>query len=299
MFSSPSIGTLLVLQNQWERVMNGPARLVARTIFCATVLLTLAVVASAQTNLRPTPQPIVTAESETWYRTGEPVIFAGNLYYPAGAAIHFIADEMVRSGFYQGVPLYSRTTIEPYSVVFVPGGGGMMQPYERRRAGELAGTSGSSVPSFPIEIPSASAASTGLIQAPAPPVVTSQPVVDESVALAAQLSEPRPVDSRGVARRLHPAPRVNSVAVGTSGRVTDSRPAAPRIRRQASNGIFVEYDNARWFSSGPPESLDLRTLNRVGEWHGFPVYVARGGENTIYIPIAQGLDALAPYSKRH
>jgi hypothetical protein len=45
--------------------------------------------------------------------------------------------------------------------------------------------------------------------------------------------------------------------------------------------------------------MDLRTLNRIGEWHGFPVYAARGVESTIYIPIAQGLDALAPYSKRH
>jgi hypothetical protein len=60
----------------------------------------------------------------------------------------------------------------------------------------------------------------------------------------------------------------------------------------------VEFDHARWFSSGPPESLDLRTLNRVGEWHGFPVYSTQGAANTIYIPIAQGLDALAPYSKR-
>ena len=293
------IGTRLVLQNQWERVMNGPARLFARAVFSAIVLLAVPAIASAQMNLRPTPPPIVTAENETWYRTGEPLTYEGHLYYPAGPAIHFMADEMVRSGFYQGVPLYARTTIEPFSVVFVPLGGGMMQPYERRRAGELAGTSGSSVPSLPIEMPSAFAASTGPIQAPAPPVVTSPPVPDESVALPAQLPEPRSADSRAIGRRPQPAPRANSAAVGTSGRVTDSRRAAPRVRRPVLNGIFVEYDNARWFSSGPPESLDPRTLNRVGDWHGFPVYVAKGGENTIYIPIAQGLDALAPYSKRH
>jgi hypothetical protein len=46
-------------------------------------------------------------------------------------------------------------------------------------------------------------------------------------------------------------------------------------------------------------SLDPRVLTRIGEWHGFPVYVAAGGgDSTIYIPIAQGLEALAPYSKR-
>ena len=273
--------------------MNGPARLLASAI----VLLALPAVASSQINLRPTPPPIETAENETWYRAGEPVIYAGNLYYPAGPAIHFIGDEMVRSGFYQGVPLYARTTIEPYSVVFVPVGGGMMQPYERRRAGELAGTSGSSVSSLPIDIPSAFAPSISPIQAPAPPVVTSLPMADESIVLPAKVPAPRPVESRAVPRRPQPAPRTNSVAVGTSGRVTGSRPAK-RISRQSSNGIFVEYDNKRWFSSGPPESMDLRTLNRVGEWHGFPVYVTPGGQNTIYIPIAPGVDALAPYSKR-
>ena len=280
--------------------MNRPARLFARNVFSAIVLLTVPAVASAQMNLRPTPPPIVTAENEAWYRTGEPLTYAGNLYYPAGPAIHFMADEMVRSGFYQGVPLYTRTTIEPYSVVFVPLGGGMMQPYERRRAGELAGTSGSSVPSLPVEIPSASVASAGAIQAPAPPVVTSPPVPEESLALPTPLlEEPRSPDTRTITRRPQFAPRAKSVVAGTSGRVANSRPATPRVRRPASNGIFVEYDRARWFSSGPPESMDLRTLNRIGEWHGFPVYAAKGVESTIYIPIAQGLDALAPYSKRH
>lgn len=278
--------------------MNGPARLFIHCVFSAIVPLTVSAAASAQMNLQPTPPPLVTAENETWYRTGEPLTYAGNLYYPAGPAIHFIADEMVRSGFYQGVPLYARTTIEPYSVVFVPLGGGLMQPYERRRAGELAGTSGSSVPSLPIEIPSALAAA-GPIQAPAPPTVTSSPVPDESAAPRTQLPEPRSVDNRAVAPSPQPSPRAKSVAVGTAGRVTNSRTTAARVRRPASNGIFVEYERARWFSSGPPESLDLRTLNRIGEWHGFPVYAAKGVDNTIYIPVAQGLDALAPYSKRH
>jgi len=273
--------------------MNGPARLLASAI----AVLALPAVASSQMNLRPTPPPIVTAENEMWYRAGEPLIYAGNLYYQAGPAIHFNANEMVRSGFYQGVPLYSRTTIEPYSVVFVPLGGGLMQPYERRRAGELAGTSGSSVSSLPIEMASAVAPAIGSIQAPAPPVVTSPSVADESIALPVEIPGSRPVASRSVERRPQPAQRTNSVAVGTSGRVTGSRPAT-RIRRQSSNGIFVEYRDVRWFSSGPPESMDLRTLTRVGEWHGFPVYATPGSGKTIYIPIAPGVDALAPYSKR-
>jgi hypothetical protein len=279
--------------------MNRLARLIACSIVGATLFSTAA---SAQVNLQPTPQPTVTAENETWYRNGEPIMSAGSVYYPAGPATHFNGDEMVRSGFYQGIPLYSRTTIEPYSVVFVPIGGGMMQPYERRRTGQIAGTSGSTVSALPVETPSAVGGSSAapILQAPAPPTFASPPVVDEfaeSLPLPAAIpSEP----GRGTGRE--PRARVESPnpAVGTGGRVASSqRPATTQIRRQAANGIFVEFQNGRWFSSGPPESLDPRILTRIGEWHGFPVYVAGGArDSTIYIPIAQGLELLAPYSKR-
>jgi hypothetical protein len=126
--------------------MNGPARFV----ICFAIALIAVRNANAQATLQPTPPPTVTAEAEQWYRNGEPVMFAGNIYYPAGAPIHFNGNEMVRSGTYQGVPLYSRTTIEPYSLVFVPLAGRVMQPYERRRDGDLAGTVGSTTPSFPV-----------------------------------------------------------------------------------------------------------------------------------------------------
>lgn len=271
--------------------MNRPARLVASIIFCATMFSTMAL---AQVNLQPTPSPLVTAENETWYRAGEPVMSAGSIYYPAGPATHFNGDEMVRTGFYHGIPLYSRTTIEPYSVVFVPIGGGMMQPYERRRTGQIAGTSGSMVSALPVENPGAvdGSATAQILQAPAPPTFAAQPVVDEfAVPPPRQPEPPTQVES--------PPP-----AVGTSGRVASSqRPATIQIRRQAANRIFVEFQNGRWFSSGPPASLDPSVLTRIGEWYGFPVYVARGvalgaGDSTIYIPIAEGLDLLAPYSKR-
>lgn len=267
--------------------MNRPPRLL---ILASAAVALNAVVASAQVNIQPTPQPIVTAENETWSRSGEPIAFAGNLYYPAGPATHFNANEMVRSGFYQGIPLYSKTTIEPYSVVFVPIGAGRMQPYERRRAGELAGTSGSSVASLPVGVPPAvtSAGPTSPLQAPAPPVAGSQTVANESA--------PAPLPPN-----LRPAPArtVAAPPVGTAGRAM--RPvsrAAVRIRRPASNGIFVEFDRAKWFSSGPPVSPDSLKLVRIGEWRGFPVYAERAADSTIYIPIAEGLDALAPYSKR-
>ena len=78
----------------------------AHRIFATVVMAALAPVwLSAQVNVRPTAPPTVTAENEAWYRTGEPITFAGNIYYPAGPATHFLANEMVRSGFYKGIPL--------------------------------------------------------------------------------------------------------------------------------------------------------------------------------------------------
>jgi hypothetical protein len=270
--------------------MYEPARLFAGGVVFAATLLSSA---AAQVNIQPTPQPIVTAENEPWYRSGEPIMFAGNLYYPAGAAIHFLANEMVRSALHQGVPLYSRTTIEPYSVVFVPIAGGMMQPYERRRTGELAGTSGSSVAALPVDIPSPVARSAAaILQAAAPPIVGSPSTYE--------FPTPPPQTAVNGPPSAEDEARVAPSAVGTSGRVVSSqKTVSTPIRRGAANGIFVEFDNRRWFSSGPPVSLDSRLLTRIGEFHGFPVYAARDAGTTIYIPVAQGMDALAPYSRRN
>jgi hypothetical protein len=101
----------------------------------------------------------VTANNESWYINREPLQFAGDLYYPAGAGVFFDGNTMVRSGHYNGVPLYTDTTLEPYSVVYVPLERGVMQPYERLRQGSLAGTTASRAPSFPV---SATASSTPL-----------------------------------------------------------------------------------------------------------------------------------------
>jgi hypothetical protein len=242
--------------------------------------------ALAQSTLRPAPPPLVTAETQQWYQTGEPLFYAGNYYYPAGAQVHFNGNEMVRTGFYQGVPLYSRTTIEPFSIVFVPVRGGVMQPYERRRDGELAGLSGSSAPSFPVASPAEIA----------PGIVTAFPIVQaptgptESSATLMTLSEPVPTSARFMA-----APSSVSAPRGPAP-ARAARPVA--TRPGAANGVFIEYDNSRWFSSGPATVLDRKTFTRIGDLGGLPVYAASGRAATIYVTVAEGLDMVAPYSKR-
>lgn len=256
--------------------MNGPARLV---IVCA-IACGSAAAAFAQATVRPTPAPQIVADAETWYQRGEPVMYAGNVYYPAGPQVHFNGDEMVRSGFYQGMPLYARTTIEPYSVVFVPLSGGLMQPYERRRDGELAGTAGSSAPSFPVASPSEPARETTIAtaQAAAPPMLGS------GTGLAYPSPEP-------------PETSVAAVPVGTASRVaTPTRPV--RRRADSANGIFVEFDRARWYSSGPSRILDRSRFRQIGSTQGFPVYAEDARGVTIYVPVASGADLVAPYSRR-
>jgi len=262
-----------------------------RLLFVTAVLLSAAETSRAQLNIQPTPAPLVTAEGEAWFRAGEAIVYSGGLYYPAGALIHFLPNEMVRTGMYRGVPLYSRTTIEPYSVVFVPVSGGLMQPYERRRDFDMAGTQGSSAPAIspalsPSIGPTTSASpytapSPLMAQAAAPPFIGAPIVFDEP--LRSTASE---------------APAPSQPAAAPSQPVATAGVAPLPIRRGAANAIYMEFDNARWFISGDPVTLDVSTMTRLGETQGFPVYAKGRGASTVYVPISRGSDTYAPYSKR-
>jgi hypothetical protein len=240
----------------------------------------------AQMTLQPTSRPIVTAENEPWYAAGVPIIVSGLTYYPAGPIVHFNGNEMVRGGHYEGVPVYSKTTAEPYSLVFVPIAGGLMHPYERRRDGDLAGTVGTSAPSFPVVRPVEQAGmeyvpGAGMVQAPAPPSQLGTPV--DRIALA----EIRP------SLALEPT--------GTTGTpaTTPAGPIATARRPQGLNGVFIEYDSRRYFSDGPAVRFDEQLFTRVGDYRGFPVYQQSGQEGTLFIaPLAGTPKVVSPYRAR-
>jgi hypothetical protein len=254
--------------------------------YLASVLVLLATVpAAAQIVSRPTDPPVVTAENESWYRLGEPLVFAGDVYYPAGPAVFFNGNTMVRTGHYNGVPLYADTTIEPYSIVYVPIGRGVMQPYERMRRGALAGTAGSRTPSFPAgaraDVPAGAWAG-----APAG-------------AAAAPTGLPRPIGAV-------PAFTPESGARGTAGLVAlavtqpaleTARPAVAiaTVRPpQGNDGIWLDFMGARWVIAGPAVPLLTGAFVEVGTYRGFPVF-ARAGlkEDRIYLPTLPGL--IAPF----
>ncbi len=227
--------------------------------------------AAAQIQSRPTDPPIVTADNDAWYRNGDAVQFAGDLYYPAGPQVFFNGNTMVRSGQYNGVPLYTETTVEPFSIVLVPISGGLMQPYERPRRGALAGTTGSRAPSFPVQI--ASPTATARVTA-----VTPAPV-------------PAPASSVGTRAQI-------PGAVGTAGYVVprpQDGPAIVSLRRPQSNdGIWVEFGGEKWVSAGAAIPFDPSKLFRVGDHAGFPVYARRDlKEEVIYLPTVPGV--VAPY----
>jgi hypothetical protein len=208
---------------------------------------------------QPAPAPMVTAEAAAWYRSGEPVEWNGDKYYPAGAVQFFNRYQMIRSGSFRGIPLYTDTTLEPNSIVFVPLTGERMQPYERSQATQAS----------------------GLNQAPAEP--TRAPAYDLSPTPV--LAAPQPTDA------LPAAP----LAVGTSGRgvATPVRHVATLRPPTGLNAIWVDYGGRRWLAGGKAIDYDAASLTQVGTYRGWSVYTRHGDRSTIYIPVAPG--RLAPY----
>ncbi|HXW07697.1 MAG TPA: hypothetical protein VD833_20885 [Vicinamibacterales bacterium] len=247
--------------------------------------------APAQMTYHPAAPPIVTAENEVWYLQGEPITFSGSLYYPAGPQVYFNGYDMVRTGGYRGVPLFQRRSIEPYSRVYVPLAGGLMQPYERRREGELAGTVGSTLPAFPVQTASEQywleTAAPGVGQAAGPPTFAgpvSQWPFDYGYPVT--VAQPQPAATTGT---VEPEP-----ARPPAG------PLATAKLPEGLNGIFIQYDGRRWFSSGAAVEFDAARFTRIGEYHGFNVYADQSGAgDAVYVAVSADTPTLiAPYATR-
>jgi len=234
-------------------------------------------VGTAQFLIRPTPYPQVTAAGALWQVRGEPVFHAGSFYYPAGPTVFFDGNVMNRTDTFEGVPIYEDATQTPFSVIYVPIGGNLVRPYERRREGEVAGTVASLPPSFPVQRDGehfAAAVPTGTTGV-RPPVNTSQGVVIAEV--------PRPVGTTGVITSSIPA-------------VAPTRPVR-RANTPSILQVWVPFDGARWYSAGTAVSYSADRFVQVGEYGGFPVYRDRNGSrDEIFIPsVTDG--PVAPYKK--
>lgn len=272
----------------------------SRSQLLATLTLTILVVtgAAGQVISQPTPAPLVTADSERWFLDGEPITYAGNLYYPAGAQVAFNPNEMIRSGFHLGVPLYARTTDEPYSIVYVPVARGFVQPYARRRTGDVVGTAGTSPLTGVAAAYSPAGATVPIYQAAGPPTHIAGP----------------PADAYGLPRGVIPAvPPTAGAPAGTAGAAAapslppttqpEATPAAPMRTRigpppTGLNAVFVQFRDHRWIGEGRTVPLDRASMIEVGDLGGFPVFADRETpEQRIYVAIAKEASLLASYRR--
>lgn len=237
-------------------------------------LVTLPTSVSAQAHWQPRPAPLVTADNEPWFRLGEPITFEGYVYYPAGARVFFDGNVMVRSGAFRGIPLYIDTTIEAYSRVFVPVTAGQLQPYERRRIGDAAGTTGSRAPSFPVSI-AGEAASEPAAVAMAGESALASPAKAADTKQGTNIVTP----TSGIAR----APR-NVVEAG--------------LRPKGLNEVYVTYSGMRWRVAGKAVPRDDARFKQIGRSGNFPVLAERDqahDPHIIYLPSRSGF--VTPYEK--
>jgi hypothetical protein len=210
--------------------------------------------------------PPVTAASAEWQINGEPILLQATRYFPTRTFRTLDTQVMVQIGVNEGVPVYADTTLEPYSVIYVPVGRERLRAYERLRDGELAGTTGSRLPSFPVASPSA--------PAPEEPVVGT---AGTSVPIAVDLPAAAMVPDRTSAD----ATRIESIP-SPSG----------------NTGVWLEFDGARWYSAGGSMPFSPDRLTPIGDYRGFPVYRDSSGDrDRIWVPIVRG-GPVAPYMKR-
>jgi hypothetical protein len=230
---------------------------------------------SAQVYQFKTPPPPVSAQYEAWQFNDEPLIVNGLIYYPTRETRFFDGEIMAQVAVFRRVPVYADVTLEPHSVIYIPVGRQMMRGYERRREGELAGTTGSRTPAFPVDVLS-SAATPRALRPDSPAIVAT-------------------------AGSSIPAPARDSAAPGDHGPDVP-KPVRTHIesipRPQGNDGVWLEYAGTRWYADGSAAVFDPNRFVQIGIYRGFPVYrdKDRGPEEIWVRVVADG--PVAPYSKR-
>ena len=179
---------------------------------------------------------------------------------------------------FEGVPVYADTTIEPYSELYVPLGSGRMRVYERRRERELAGTTGSHVPTFPVDDASIRAARAS----PATAVVVG---TDGAVGTGGTIVPRAVADSAALA-----------IASAAASHVDHHRRAAQRRRQRR----LAASSTARAGTATVPRCRSRRIASsRWASIAGFPVYRDKisGSRDDIWVAVVKD-GPLAPYRRQ-
>jgi hypothetical protein len=209
------------------------------------------------------PAPEVTAAAAPWQVSSQPIVVQGLVYLPTRDYRPFDGQVMTQVGVYQGVPVYADTTLEVYSLVYVPVGVQRMRMYERVRDRELAGTTGSRAPTFPVRSPSV-------------------PVGEDRLVGTAGTTVPSAVGPMQIA--------ATPQSVLPTGTTIESIP-----RPTGTNGIWLYFNGFYAAGVAVPFSADRFTL--VGQHEGFPVYRDMDGKpGEIWVAVINGgRGPVAPY----
>jgi len=250
--------------------------------FTLSLIVSMAVlfpkVSNAQAYAFGTPAPEVTAGTAGWQANDEPIVVNGLVYFPTRAFRLFDPGVMQQTGVYERVPVYSDVTLEPYSVVYVPVTRSNMRVYERKRAGDLAGTAGSRTPSFPVEIASD----------------TVRKNAERATAASGVAG------ATGTAGSLIPAPASSVGTAFAPDRDRGRRVSLQSIPRPAGgpNGVWLEFNGARWYADGPAVSFTPDRFEPIGEYRGFPVYrEKKNAKGEIWVSVVKD-GPVAPYTRR-
>lgn len=245
--------------------------------------------AHAQVYSLPTPPPRVHAAQAQWQRDREPLFYAGRFYRPTGPTEYFDGHVLVQTGTYRGVPLYENSTLEPYSVVFVPIGDNLVRPYERKRDGDLVGTAGSRMPSFPITRDAETTSVDGVEDF----LRVSLPSSDRLG--RAQWYWPTPTDQSAIASTDPLAPLSSQTRTLATPIIP---PTLGRLRETTNAGAYVQFMGARFYTSGRAVTHDIQRFARIGDLGTAAVFGESGGSNkTVFVEVVPG-GPLAPYTKR-
>ncbi len=212
-----------------------------------------------------TPPPAVNASAAAWQIASVPIEFNGLVYQPTAFVRPFDGNVMTQVGVFDSVPIYADATLEPFSIVYVPVARGM-RTYERERAGELAGTTGSQTPSMPV-----------------------QPVSAISL-------PPLPLATSGVRDTREPS-SARAIEVRTAPAAPSRVESLPHPR--ATDGVWIPFDGAKWYSAGEAVPYSPERFVQVGSYRGFAVYRERHRRNAREIWVTVVADGpLAPYARR-
>jgi len=80
-------------------------------------------------------------------------------------------------------------------------------------------------------------------------------------------------------------------------------PPRPRLaetaqRSSAANGVWLDFNGARYFAEGAATSFAPDRFESIGEYRGFPVYRDKGtATNEIWVQVVKD-GPLAPYARR-